>query len=155
MTQRFLAILMLAAMASSGIKAQDFQDFQDFPDFLEGTWKVADGTNYEHWDRAGPTTLKGVMFSVESGLPVVTEYLEIKRLGDKVIYTATVLDQNRGEGIPFTMVRKDSAYSFENQEHDFPRIIRYKPVTSDRISVYVGTEERGFKLELLKVESGQ
>ena len=155
MTQRFLAILMLAAMASSGMNAQDFQDFQDFPDFLEGTWKVADGTNYEHWDRAGPTTLKGFVFNMENGLPVVTEYLEIKRLGDKVIYTATVLDQNQGESIPFTLVRTDSAYSFENQKHDFPKIIRYKPLTDNRISVYIGTEERGFKLELLKAESGQ
>jgi len=150
MTQRFLAILMLAAMSSSGMNAQNFQDF---PDILEGTWKVADGTNYEHWDRAGPTTLKGFMFNMENGLPVVTEYLEITRQEDQFVYVATVLDQNQGESIPFTLVRTDSAYSFENQKHDFPRIIRYKPLTDDRISVYVGTEEEGFELVLVKADA--
>ena len=147
MKHRFFTIFTLAVMAFSGMEAQDF------PDFLEGTWKVADGTSYEHWDRIAPTTLKGFMFSVESGLPVVSEYLEIKKLGNKVVYTATVLDQNQGEGIPFTLVRKDSVYSFENQKHDFPRIIRYKPVTTDRISLYVGTEEEGFELVLVKADA--
>ena len=135
---------MLTALACTGTEAQDF------PYFLEGTWKVKGSTNYEHWDRIGTSSMKGFAFRMEMGLPVVSEYLEITRKEDLIIYTATVLDQNRGEGIPFTLVHTDSAYSFENQEHDFPRIIRYKPVTSDRISIYVGTEEEGFEIELLK-----
>jgi len=128
---------------------------QSFPGFLEGTWKVADENSYEHWDLVEPGTLKGFMFRMEMGLPVVSEYLEIHRKGEEVIYSATVLDQNTGESIPFILIRKDSAYSFENPEHDFPKIIRYKPLTNNRVSVYVGTENEGFELEMLKAGSGQ
>lgn len=149
MTRRFLLLLLLGTFIHAISKAQSF------PGFLEGTWKVVDGNSYEHWDLVSQKSLRGFMFKIEMGLPVVSEYLEINQQGDDIIYTATVLDQNQGESIPFTLTLKDSAYSFENKEHDFPRIIRYKPTTNDRISVFVGTESDGFELEMLRADRAQ
>ena len=138
---------MVAMLACPGAKAQEF------PGFLEGTWKTAEGNSFEHWDRVDANAMKGFGFRMEKGLPVVSEYLEISRKENQVIYIATVLDQNQGEGIPFVLVYKDSTYSFENNGHDFPRIIRYKPVTRNRIYVYVGTEEEGFEQVMVRAEA--
>jgi uncharacterized protein YndB with AHSA1/START domain len=123
---------------------------QSFPGFLEGTWKVANGNSYEHWDLVSEKSLRGFMFRMDMGMPVVSEYLEINQQGEDIIYRATVLDQNQGESIPFTLSAKDSIFSFENPAHDFPTIIRYKPLTMDRISVFVGTETEGFEFEMMK-----
>jgi hypothetical protein len=122
---------------------------------MEGTWQVADRNSFEHWDLLKPNSLRGVMFKMEMGLPVVSEYLEIRQLGEDFIYTATVLNQNQGEGIPFVLEQADSCYSFENPEHDFPKIIRYKPVTENRISVFVGTELEGVAFDLIRTGSRQ
>jgi hypothetical protein len=138
----FLALMSIFAVSVA----------QEFPTFLEGTWRVINGNSYEHWDRVDHHTLKGFMFKMESGLPKVTEYLEIKQEGEKIIYSATVLDQNNGESIPFTLNHSDSVYSFENPEHDFPTIIRYTPLPDQKISVFVGTMDDGFELELVSTE---
>lgn len=138
----FLLLVMVHTISSA----------QKFPSFLEGTWRVDDSNSYEHWDRVDHLTLKGFMFTMESGLPEVTEYLEIRQENEMITYYATVLDQNMGESIPFYLHDSDSAYSFINQEHDFPKIIRYKPLSDRRITVFVGTEHDGFELELLKTE---
>jgi hypothetical protein len=126
---------------------------QEFPTFLVGTWKVTGSNHFEHWDLVNDHTLKGLMYQLESGLPVVSEYLEIRRKGDDIYYFATVLDQNNGESIPFKLHLRDSAYSFENPEHDFPGIIRYTPLSDHKISVFVGTEDDGFELELVSTEA--
>ncbi len=128
---------------------------QEFPAFLEGTWRVEQGNSYEHWDLVEPHFLMGFMFSMEDGLPVVSEYLEIEQKEEAIIYKATVLDQNLGEGIPFTLFRSDSVWSFENLEHDFPKLIRYKPLGDHAVSVYVGTGERGFELKLIKISPSE
>src|SRR5690554_7755445 len=51
----------------------------------------------------------------------VSEYLNISRKADQITYTATVLNQNRGEGISFEMTQSDSMYVFENPGMIFPK----------------------------------
>jgi len=108
-----------------------------FPAFLQGTWKVADKERYEHWDRMSDSELKGVSYSIKNDQKIVSEYLKIKKLGDKVIYTALVIGQNNGKEIDFELTFKDSTYSFINERHDFPNRIRYKQLAGDRIHISV------------------
>lgn len=52
----------------------------------------------------------------------ITETLKIERENNIWVYTATVLNQNDGKGIRFTLNEYiDSMYSFENSAHDFPK----------------------------------
>lgn len=74
---------------------------------------------------------------------------------NKVIYEATVPDQNEGKAIPFTLNNDIKEYlSFENIEHDFPKKIQYKRINEDEIEVTVlGDEGKGFTYKQLKQKS--
>ena len=107
----------------------------DFPDFLQGTWKMENKEIYEHWDKLNENTLKGFSYEMKEGQMAVSEYLDISRNGNKTIYRATVLNQNRGEAINFKLTRSDSIFAFENPDHDFPKIILYQKLTDAEIFV--------------------
>lgn len=98
-----------------------------FPDFLQGVWKMKDKAVYEHWNKLNEYTLKGVAYTLKNGSVAITEYLHIAQDKEGVIYTATVVSQNKGEGIEFRLTRADSLYVFENPVHDFPKKIIYQP----------------------------
>lgn len=137
-----LIILMMAGgtFAQSG-----------FPDFLQGTWKMEARESYEHWDRLNNNTLKGFSYRVADGKISVSEYLDISRKGEQIAYTATVLNQNGGEGIRFELTESDSVYVFENPNHDFPKRIVYRKLSETELSVSVSDgAQRGFAYKLIR-----
>lgn len=116
-----------------------------FPDFLQGTWKMEDKEIYEHWDRLNDNALKGFSYRMVNGQMIVSEYLDISRKGNEVIYTATVLDQNQAKGVSFKLAGTDSTFVFENAEHDFPKKIVYQKLGDAEIFVHVSDgEQKGF-----------
>lgn len=116
------------------------------PTFLEGTWKMASREVYEQWEMLDDGSLKGTSYRLNNGEKAVTEYLEIRRKGKAIIYTATVFNQNEGKGIDFILQRPDSlTWSFENPEHDFPKKIVYRKRSDTEIYVEVSDgREKGF-----------
>lgn len=113
-----------------------------FPEFLTGTWKVENKESYEHWDQQEDYTLRGVSYTLKNGNPQFSEYLDIRRTGKKIIYTAFVNGQNGGKGIPFTLTRSDNIYTFENPKHDFPKRIDYILLNQMEVRVEV-TDGKG------------
>lgn len=97
-----------------------------FPVFLEGTWKKEGQEIYEHWDLLNEHSLIGISYRLRDDQINITEYLRISREKDQIIYTATVLNQNQGNGVPFLLIRSDSVWIFSNPNHDFPREIEYR-----------------------------
>jgi hypothetical protein len=128
----------------------------ELPTFLQGTWKMENREIYEHWELVDDGSMKGHSYRVNNGEKMVTENLEIRLVGDKVIYTATVLNQNEGKGIEFTLnlSEEDHTYSFENPDHDFPKvIIMYQKRSDTEIYVKVSDGgERGFAYVMSKVD---
>lgn len=125
----------------------------NFPAFLEGTWKAEGQNIYEHWDRPDGTHLKGYGYKIIEGKQVITEYLEIKFVDGDLIYAATVLNQNDGKTIHFTLNYRtehltdpeEKIFSFENPDHSFPKRIVYRKINSDEIFVEVrGKGNEGF-----------
>ena len=108
-----------------------------FPDFLQGTWKMEGKEVYERWDKLNDYSMKGVSYVVENGEVTVFEYLDLFYDKGKVNYTATVVGQNDGKGIVFLMTRSDSIFIFENQQHDFPKIITYQQVSDCEMRVKI------------------
>jgi len=110
----------------------------DLFDFLQGTWKMEDKEVYEHWDKLNEGAMKGISYVVENNEVTVFEYLDLLRDGDIVVYIATVVGQNGGFGIAFTMTSSDaSVFSFENQQHDFPKIITYQKISDNEMKVKI------------------
>lgn len=112
---------------------------------LEGTWKIEGKEKYEVWE-SDNSGLTGSSYGIKDGAKRTTETLEIKEEEGKVIYRATVPNQNNGATIPFTLnADKAEILSFENPEHDFPTQIIYEPVSDSRVLVKVlGGDGKGF-----------
>ncbi|WP_349254626.1 hypothetical protein [Glaciecola petra] len=78
--------------------------------------------------------------------------MEIKFADNKVVYTATVLNQNDGRGIPFVLnTAEKETFSFENLQHDFPSKIQYKVLSNTGLRVSVlGKDGTGFSFKMIK-----
>ncbi len=122
-----------------------------FPRFLQGTWKMENKDTYEHWDLLNDQTMKGFSYKLKNGKMEISEYLDISNAANKVIYTATVLHQNQGKGVVFTLTKSDSTFIFANPGHDFPKKITYKPLSNNEIWVEVSdNNQKAFTYTLKK-----
>jgi transcriptional regulator with PAS, ATPase and Fis domain len=115
-------------------------------DILLGTWKVEGKNVYEVWERNEDNDLVGYSFIMQDKQRKITETLSIKKIGDQIVYEATVPDQNEGKSIQFILNTKiDSLLSFENEMHDFPKKIQYKRIKKNILEVSVlGESGTGF-----------
>jgi uncharacterized protein YciI len=123
----------------------------DFPEFLEGTWKRENKEIYEHWDKLNNLTLKGFSYELNDEQIRITEYLEISKKNNDIIYTATVINQNQGKGIEFKLTKTGSTYTFENPNHDFPKKIVYQKLLETEISVQISDgKQKEFSYRMTK-----
>ncbi len=123
----------------------------DIPNFLQGTWKMENREIYEHWDQLNDHALKGFSYKIENGQMLVSEYLEINQKDNEVVYTAAVINQNRGKGIDFKMTRSDSVFTFENPHHDFPKMITYHKLSETEVFIKVSDgKEKSFSYKMTK-----
>jgi uncharacterized protein YciI len=122
-----------------------------FPDFLQGTWKMENKEIYEHWDRLNGNTLKGFSYTIKNGQITISEYLDISRTENEMIYTTAVLNQNQGKGTNFKLTQTNSIYTFENPDHDFPKKIVYQKLSDTEIFVQVSDgKQKGFAYKMEK-----
>ena len=96
--------------------------------------------------------LTGESYQVRENEKYVSETLKITAVNNNIIYTATVKNQNNGEGILFTLMKvKNKLYSFENMKHDFPSKIQYEILSETELKVNVlGKDGKGFSYKLIK-----
>lgn len=90
---------------------------------------------------------------MKQGVPVVSEYLQIELENNTVVYHASVLGQNQGKSIPFVLTQKDSVYTFNNPNHDFPTAIQYTPINAHSVTVHVSNSKRSFSYTMHRVNS--
>jgi uncharacterized protein YciI len=122
-----------------------------FPDFLQGTWKMENEEIYEHWDKLNENTLKGFSYKLKDEQMLVSEYLDVTKSNNEVIYTASVLKQNQGKAVNFKLTKTDSAFTFENANHDFPKKIVYQKLNDSEIYVQVSDgKQKGFEYKMQK-----
>lgn len=108
-----------------------------FLDFLQGTWKMENKEVYEHWDKLNQNTFKGFSYTLKDGQIIVSEYLDISNANNEVIYTATVLKQNQGQGVNYKLTKTGVTITFENPDHDFPKKIVYQKMNETEIYVQI------------------
>lgn len=124
---------------------------QSLPEFLAGTWKVENSEFYEHWDKLNETSMKGFSYKSAYGTTRVTEYLDIVLTKKGLVYTATVVGQNKGKEINFRHSGVDNVYTFENPKHDFPKKIVYRKISDSEIDVQVSDGgQKGFAYKMQK-----
>lgn len=119
--------------------------------FLTGRWKVQNKENYETWAMKGGA-LEGNSYKIRNGNKQIDEHLSIQINGEKIIYTAKVLNQNNAQPIAFVLNKaiKDK-FSFENAAHDFPKKIQYTKQNDSTLFVAVlGDNDKGFSYTMIK-----
>lgn len=122
-----------------------------FPDFLQGTWKMENKEIYEHWDKLNENNLKGFSYTLKDGQMFISEYLDITKDKNEVIYTATVIKQNQGNGVCYMLTKADSTFIFENPNHDFPKKIVYHKLNNTEIFVQVSDgKQKSFAYKMQK-----
>lgn len=129
--------LLIATLLFCWGAAQPLFSQVSFPSFLEGTWKVDNKEQYEEWDRTNENELKGLSYALKNGQKIVSEYLKLIKINDRIIYTALVVGQNNNQEVSFELTYQDSTYTFVNEEHDYPNYIRYTPITTNRLRITV------------------
>lgn len=119
---------------------------------LQGTWKMENKSTYESWKKDDENNLKGMSYKLNEGQKKITETLSISENNGKIIYKATVPNQNQGQTIAFVLnTKNDDLFSFENLAHDFPKKIQYKVITKDKLLVNVlGEGNKGFSYYLIR-----
>lgn len=126
----------------------------EVPDFLQGTWKMENKEIYEHWDKLNDKILKGFSYKLNDGQMKVSEYLEIKKHDNHIVYTASVINQNQGKAIDFKLTKTYSTFTFENPNHDFPKKIVYQKLSDTEILVQVSDgNKKGFSYKIMKQNS--
>lgn len=118
----------------------------NLPFALIGTWKMENKEIYEHWDKLNENAMKGFTYHMKNNQPFITEYSDITREKKDILYRATVLHQNGGNSVPFTLTTMDKDFiQFENPKHDFPKTIAYKILSDSVLQVNLSD---GKKMEI-------
>lgn len=120
--------------------------------FLEGTWKMENKENYETWKVINDSEFEGSSYKIRAEKKTITEYLSIKEVEGKIIYTAKVLNQNNAQPIAFVLNNEvKNKISFENLTHDFPKKIQYTKLDATTLFVEVlGENDKGFSYKMMK-----
>ncbi|MPQ46224.1 hypothetical protein GCQ56_04300 [Marinifilum sp. N1E240] len=143
-----LAILILSIITTS-CSTSKIEKLE----FLEGTWQIEGKEQFEVWEQNGEE-LKGYGYNIKENHKQISETLAIKMVNGKVVYQATVANQNEGATVSFQLNDTiNDYYSFENAKHDFPNKIQYYKLSENKVKVKVlGDENKGFSFEMNRVE---
>jgi len=103
---------------------------------LSGLWQThnSEADLYEEWTKSANGVLYGKGYVLNEGDSIINETIELKKIGEDVFYIPTVRRQNNNQAVQFKLKTvTDSAYVFENTDHDFPQRITYRFIGTDSI----------------------
>lgn len=140
---------------------------------LIGVWQYPSLSNnnkqkFEKWDKLNENRFKGIVYSLKKSEIVIEEYLELNITNEDIIYSATPINQNKGETINFTCKNyqnNNNIFIFENLNHDFPQQIIYDLTNGSIINIEIKNIEiknieikkneppKAFQYTLTKLES--
>lgn len=65
---------------------------------------------------------------------VLFETVELKEVGDKLMYIVSAPEEKKESPIPFSSIElAPGKFVFENKAHDFPQLITYQKITRDSL----------------------
>jgi len=129
-------------------KVQDNFDLNQ----LVGRWEHDENKNnqFEEWQLLNESELRGKGFILENGDTTFIEALTIKKIGNRLVYSAEVGDQNNGEKIPFELTGQTSkSLEFSNYSHDFPQRIVYEMKSDSTMQAYIEGPRNDQKIRIV------
>ncbi|WP_316843337.1 DUF6265 family protein [Pedobacter psychrodurus] len=115
--------------------------------FVLGNWEMqtSKGKIVEQWVQSSDQLLSGKSYRINAkGDSLLSETLQVRKIGKEIFYCSTVVNQNEGKEVCFKLVStKDKIYIFENKEHDFPQKIVYQNQGKKEMLAWIEGELNG------------
>ena len=114
--------------------------------WLMGDWKnqSEEGLSMEIWKKENDSTFSGISFFVVGKDTVSSESISLTEINNELFYIPVVKDQNEGKPVPFKMTGSTGEQLvFENPEHDFPQMIRYRKIAEDSLVAEISGVRNG------------
>jgi hypothetical protein len=119
------ALLLVVAPAASGGARQAPRATLDDVAWMQGTWLSSTGgrTVEEHWTSPGGGAMFAISRTLKGDRLIEFEYLRIVQREGGLVYVA---QPNGKPPTDFPLTRLEGrSVTFENPDHDFPKVIRY------------------------------
>ena len=131
------------------------------PDFsmVLGDWKVEGEPMFESWTKSDGSDNSENFTVIMSGYShynngvdsVPIEIMNVVDRNGKYYLDAIVIMQNEGHPVSFELTKHSAELmQFENQEHDFPKVLSYAKIHTDTLGIKVGGVKDNGEEELLK-----
>lgn len=105
-------------------------------DWFLGSWEniSENGSLTEKWIVENDSTFYAETYFIKDSDTLFSEKVSLIQIGDDLFYIPIVVGQNNDEMVEFKLTSlSENELIFENQEHDFPKMITYKRVNRDSI----------------------
>jgi hypothetical protein len=123
--------------------------------WLTGNWisKNSKRIIVENWEKVSENTYEGYSEtrSMDKKNVLNFESLRLVSMSGGIFYMAKVSHNQLPIAFKLTQC-SDSLAVFENPDHDFPKKIQYRLVSTDKIIVLVGSQANGFKINFKKAK---
>ena len=129
-------VFVLSATIQSSVNKKIFQQLTG----LEGMWmmKTKKGMLGEEWIKVNDKHLQNRGFMIRGTDTIVTETVALQRKENNIVYTSTVVDQNKKVPVAFTLTSAaNNTFVFENPAHDYPKRISYQLVNKDSLYAWI------------------
>lgn len=145
---KFLSYFLVVCFLHSCASASENNSMDKFI----GLWEThnSESDMYEEWTKVNDSLMYGKSYVMNDGDTMIFERIELRKENKDVFYIPTVKDQNNNQPVRFQMtISNDTVFTFENNEHDFPKKITYRFVTDDSLVARLDGLQEG---EIKKVE---
>ena len=123
--------------------------------WLEGEWmdSTSDGKMVEIWNRIDDSTLVGNSIYMAGIDTIFYEEISLRMKNGKIFYIPSIQNQNNGEPVYFALTgTKKGEFTFENEQHDFPKKIVYTNPHKDSLVAFIeGPTANGYKKDFFKM----
>jgi hypothetical protein len=107
-------------------------------DKLIGVWEIENEQAYERWSKNPDGTYTSVMFTYQAADTNFSEKVKVYKAQNNWIFETLVKGQNGGQPVKFTSTQlSNTEVTFENQAHDFPKIIHYSIESATLLRAFI------------------
>lgn len=115
-------------------------------EWILGQWEniSEEGKSVENWEKLNDSIFTGDSYFLSKGDTAFSEEIRLEVINDTLYYVPTVKDQNSGQPVYFRLKTTSvNKIVFENEKHDFPKLISYTRVSEDSLVAEISGEING------------
>ncbi|WP_281337264.1 DUF6265 family protein [Flavobacterium eburneipallidum] len=137
--KKIILSLIIVLSITSCNKSKEVSKIID-TDWLIGKWenKSPDGNLLETWTKVNDSVFIGESYFIKAKDTLHSEKMQLKQMGENLIYISTITGQNNNKPIIFKQnTSEEKVLVFENPKNEYPKKIVYKPFAKDHLLIEI------------------